>query len=129
MDKDATIVGALGVVYATEPSNLSVHIIELLNAEEEGRLFFAPCAIGDTIYAVEETLGLEDDGARIASGRVYSISFSSRLSKIKVLTTIEFMTADHNRTHISHAVYGCDFGETWFLTREEAEAALAKMKE
>ena len=86
---------ALGV----EPSRLR----ELAEADKDGRVVVLPCKVGDTVYFA--LLG------RIIEKQVFSIVSFSNSTRIYCGGTSEYFRPE-------------DIGKTFFLTREEAEAAL-----
>lgn len=75
-------------------------------AEEQGLLVRLPCKVGDTIYVIFD--------GKIWDGEVYHISYSDYYGKITATAWV--------KQGISAAFE--HFGETVFLTREEAEAAM-----
>ena len=88
------------------------HVRELVEAEQDGRLVVLPCKVGDTVYMPVGKWGTitgyeadECDGFHIARDGVLQI-------KAKCYSG-------------NHGTYGVP-GKTVFLTREEAEAALAQ---
>ena len=91
---------ALGV----EPSSLR----ELAEADKDGRLVVLPCKVGDTVYFA--LLG------KIIEKQVFSIVSFSNSTRIYCGGTSEYFRPE-------------DIGKTFFLTREEAEAALEAMKD
>lgn len=79
-------------------------VIDLVKAKEEGRLIVPPCKVGDTVYYLHEYVN------RVYEGEVTSFIYVS----------------DTNRFGIHYdGGYGI-FGRYVFLTREEAEKALAE---
>ena len=87
--------------------NLMEKLADYEDAEEEGRLVILPCKVGDTVYFL--ILG------KIIEKQVFSIVTFSNSSIIYCSGTSEYFRPEQ-------------FGKTVFLTREEAEAALDKMK-
>lgn len=80
---------------------------ELAEADKDGRLVVLPCKVGDTVYFA--LLG------RIIEKQVFSIVSFSNSTRIYCGGTSEYFRPE-------------DIGKTFFLTREEAEAALEAMK-
>ena len=80
-------------------------LLELACADKAGRLVVLPCKVGDTVYFT--LLG------RIIEKPVFSIVSFSASERIYCAGTSEYFRLE-------------DFGKTVFLTREEAEAALAQ---
>lgn len=100
------------------------HLLDLYDAEKEGRLMVLPCKVGDTIYAIPSKVNRElnvisrhPENNRIYTQTVQAISFFP--GGVYLLKCCDGLQLHHSQF----------FRETWFLTREEAEAALAKMKE
>ena len=71
---------------------------ELAKADKEGRMVVLPCKVGDTVYRLQY---IEQTPGRFTVG----------------VAPIEFML-----------IWLDDIGETVFLTREDAEKALAEME-
>jgi hypothetical protein len=82
----------------TEQLTLLKHIRELAEADKEGRLVVLPCKVGDTVYRLQY---IEQTPGHFTVG----------------VAPIEFML-----------IWLEDIGETIFLTREDAEKALAEME-
>lgn len=80
---------------------------ELAKADKDGRLVVLPCKVGDTVYFA--LLG------RIIEKQVFSIVSFSNSTRIYCGGTSEYFRPE-------------DIGKTFFLTREEAEKALERMK-
>ena len=80
------------------------------DAEEQGLILRLPCKVGDTVYRLIPTT----------------------YRHIESLMIREFVLTDKGfcfRTEKTNINYSCaDFGKTVFLTKEEAEQALAEMK-
>ena len=81
---------------------------KLAEADKDGRLVVLPCKVGDTVYFA--LLG------RIIEKQVFSIVSFSDSTRIYCGGTSEYFRPE-------------DIGKTFFLTREEAEAALEAMKD
>ena len=81
---------------------------QLAKADRDGRLVVLPCKVGDTVYFA--LLG------RIIEKQVFSIVSFSNSIRIYCDGTSEYFRPE-------------DIGETFFLTREEAEKALEAMKD
>lgn len=105
--------------FVKEPAHLNcTKVVQRLgayeDAEEQGLLLRLPCKVGDTVYLVGtyrnpsiDEMGVEDIFLR--DGEVY-------------IGLIDITDSDYTDT-----IRGSDFGKTVFLTREEAEKALADM--
>lgn len=89
-------------------------LAEYETAEEEGRLVWLPCKIGDVLYLPI------DFQNRIYTGKCVGFEYSRMRRKwvVKVFTSEE----RNSYEAFEH------FGKTFFLTREEAEKALEEMK-
>lgn len=119
------------VKYAEEHEQLAEWLEELKSykeAEEQGLLVRLPCKVGDTVWVVTSPINVfgydEYDGD--AEYEVYE-SFLSSVSyyasgeqfRIYAKVTNSFIVAYFRE---------CDFGESIFLTREDAEKKLEEMK-
>lgn len=97
-------------------------LAEYENAEEEGRLVVLPCKPWDKVYA----LFIIDV---IDKKPIYKI-FQTKVTKITIdrfRVLFSFETLDQNKYNSERTMEV--FGETVFLTREEAEKALKEMEE
>lgn len=94
--------------------NIIDKLAEYETAEEEGRLVWLPCKIGDVLYLPI------DFQNRIYTGKCVGFEYSRMRRKwvVKVFTSEE----RNSYEAFEH------FGKTFFLTREEAEKALEEMK-
>lgn len=81
------------------------HIVELINAEEQGLLVRMPCKVGDTVYELTEGFSIYKPGLHV-------------------------YISEHTATELN--IYNWarrgDFGKTVFLTREKAEKALKEAR-
>lgn len=85
-------------------------IREIMNAEAEGRLVVLPCKVGDMVYRLQKYF-----------------NDATLKSEIKIKPCIiDATTNDGVITHDHVYMQFSDFGETVFITREEAEEALRK---
>ena len=83
------------------------HLRDLLQAEQAGRLVVLPCKVGDTVY-------IPDLEKKIpVKVRVQGISIS-----------VSGRTILHFGGYPVECAWGDGCGKDWFLTRDEAEAAL-----
>ena len=92
----------------SDDTSKAERIRKLLKADEDGRLVVLPCKVGDTVYFA--LLG------RIIEKQVFSIVSFSNSTRIYCDGTSEYFRPEN-------------IGKTFFLTREEAEAALEAMKD
>lgn len=86
-------------------------IIELAEADRDGRVVVLPCKVGDTVYWVH--------GAVITECRVHRVQKNRNGLYICL------------KSNVSHGAFRADLsiGKTVFLTREEAERALEGVTE
>ena len=97
-------------------------------AEEQGLIVRLPCKVGDTVWVVTSPINVFDydeyDGD--AEYEVYE----SFLSSVSYYASGEQFRIYAKVTNSFIAVYfrECDFGESIFLTREEAEKKLEKIQ-
>lgn len=85
------------------------HLREMIEAEKDGRVLMAPCKIDQCVFSMKST--------PITALRVWCLNYDT-----------SYVFAEDGEYH-SLAFAFAEFGKTVFLSREEAEAALAKMKE
>lgn len=89
--------------------------LELLQADREGRVVVLPCKVGDTVFA-----RLDNKSKYVCECKVKQI----------VVGNIGFVTfAPIGAPEREYDVSLRGFGKTVFLTREEAEKALAEMED
>lgn len=89
------------------------------DAEEQGLLLKLPCKVGDTIYRIN--IGAKEP---IIKMRVLQVQWK-QLHKDRVIIRIDAINDDD----MGESCYLLeDIGKTVFLTKEEAEQALAEMK-
>ncbi|MBE5867971.1 MAG: hypothetical protein E7293_03305 [Lachnospiraceae bacterium] len=100
---------------------------ELEDAEEQGRLFVLPCKVGDDVYFIPSKVNYKlnilnehEENNRIYHQKIVRITFTRNEWYVECDKDLDYGTG---RVHIQQ-----HFGETWFLTEEEAEAALERMK-
>lgn len=87
---------------------------ELAVADQEGRVIALPCKVGDTVFA------LLDNKSKYVS--------ECEVKKIGLGDNIGFATIVPVGHGQEYGVSLRGFGKTFFLTREEAEKALAEME-
>lgn len=86
-------------------------IIELMEAEKDGRLVVLPCNVGDTVYIASSTRGVYE--AKVRTFFCGNCGYNGDSSPdVRMIRTT------------SCDIPMKDFDKTVFLTREEAEAAL-----
>ena len=85
-------------------------MVELMCADQEGRVIVLPCEVGHAAYWVHN-----------------GIITDCRINRIQVNRKGVFLCLKSNKSHGAFRVDTC-LGKTVFLTREEAEKALAEME-
>jgi hypothetical protein len=98
----------------TEQLTLLKHIRELAEADKEGRVVVLPCKVGHRVFA------LLDTDKHISECEVKQIGLGDEIGFVG----LEPIGARGREYGVSLK----GFGKTVFLTREEAEKALAKME-
>lgn len=88
---------------------------ELARAEEEGRLVLLPCKIGDTAWFVSQVFNGKEIVATVGRRAIDGIG-GNRLNPVWMVSKEPYELHFHPS----------EFGRTVFLTREDAEAALAQ---
>ena len=83
--------------------------LEMARADREGQCVALPCKVGDTVYG--------NDGEKVTEYKVFVIS----------LATYNWYLRCQN-SNSDFWITDAEIGETVFLTREEAEAALEAQK-
>ena len=88
-------------------------LIELAEADKDGRVVTLPCKVGDTVYQLRKKTHARGIG----------------ISPRRVSSACVWADGSYALTHqgMSYCQSG-DLGKTWFLTREEAERALHGME-
>ena len=87
---------------------------ELVEADREGRCVVLPCKVGDKVYCIQD----------------YFNDAKMRSEKKVKCRVVDFVQSFPDLFECQGMIYKFeDIGKTVFLTREEAEAALEKMKE
>lgn len=101
------------------PGMSAEHLLELVQAENDGRLVVLPCKIGDTVYVIpsKANYGLNIISGHPENNRVYE----QPVREIRFYKGGVFLMMTCDGTQSVHSSF---FGVTWFLTREAAEAAL-----
>lgn len=99
-----------GIACSAKPFEISTfEMVDKLaayeDAEEQGRLVILPCKVGDTVFVITER-------GFIAKGEARNFRFFDKL-----IVDVEYH-------HFGTCATSRYWGETVFLTREEAESAL-----
>ena len=93
-------------------------LIELAEADKDGRVVVLPCKVGDTIYAIEQVLRSDGVHSKIAPIQITGIG-GNALNKVWLVSMF-----GRHEIRISPS----EFGINVFTTREEAEKALQEME-
>ena len=101
----------------TEFDSLPIdRLMEMAEADKEGRLVVLPCKVGDTVYEVTSRKTISE----------------YRVKAIRVELFCTFIEWDIVAGFVDKSIFGVpvnELGKTVFLTREEAENALEEMKD
>ena len=94
-------------------------MVELMKADVEGRVVVLPCKVGDTVYMIERIFDI-DNGVcdEICARKVIGYG-GNNLNKL-------WLVGSGGICNVS--IFVSEFGKTVFLSREEAEKALAEME-
>ena len=94
-------------------------LVELAEADKDGRCVVLPCKVGDTVYILNRILGTDNTVYdRICARKIRGYG-GNALNKV-------WLFASGDSYDLS--IFPSEFGKTVFLTREEAEKALAEME-
>lgn len=115
MDKDAQAIDSgltvMDMVDNPTPVVLTEHIIELLNAEQEGRLIVLPCKPGKRAYLVHDLRESEFSSVADITGP-YDV-YHANLKGFYI----------RSKRGMTFFVRWCEVGQTAFWSKEKAEAA------
>lgn len=103
----------------TEQLTLLKHIRELAEADKDGRCVVLPCKVGDTIYAITQVFGGDGVYHKITEKKITGIG-GNTMNKVWMV---------NRENSLEDRFSPSEFGRTAFLTREEAEKALAELEE
>ena len=95
--------------------------------EEQGLLLKLPCKVGDTVYQIPSKANYDLNVLHgyDANNRVYH----QKVSKIVLDGEYWYLECDKDREYGTGRIcLDRFFGETWFLTQEEAEKALKRLE-
>ena len=94
-------------------------LVELAEADKDRRVVVLPCKVGDTVYILNRILGTDNTVYdRICARKIRGYG-GNALNKV-------WLFASGDSYDLS--IFPSEFGKTVFLTREEAENALAEME-
>ena len=91
---------------------------ELAVADQEGHVIVLPCKVGDTIYAITQVFGGDGVYHKITEKKITGIG-GNTMNKVWMV---------NRENSLEDRFSPSEFGRTVFLTREEAEKALAEME-
>lgn len=90
---------------------------ELAEADKDGRVVVLPCKVGDTVYTNNRVLGADNAmHDEICTRRIKGYS-GNALNEVWLIS---------NGDYCDLSIFPSEFGKTVFLSREEAEKALAE---
>lgn len=93
---------------------------QLMDAKRKGQLYFIPCKPGDTVYTLKKTWAGDITG-KIEVGIVNRIEGDT--------SWVVWYKQVSGNPDMLHALKFEEYQQTWFLSQEEAEAALQKWNE
>lgn len=114
--------------------NLMEKLADYEDAEEEGRLVILPCKVGDTVYLIRNNTSAckscPDFSHFYGMDSTCCINdiYYPEIEESPICEKQFFEIAKYTPSAYWIFEYGKKFGKTVFLTREEAESALEKMK-
>ena len=92
-------------------------LVELAEADKDGRVVVLPCKVGDTVYTNNRVLGADNAmHDEICTRRIKGYS-GNALNEVWLIS---------NGDYCDLSIFPSEFGKTVFLSREEAEKALAE---
>nr|DAX82457.1 MAG TPA: hypothetical protein [Caudoviricetes sp.] len=95
-------------------------LVELAEADKDGRCVVLPCKVGDTVYTNNRVLGADNAiHDEICTRRIKGYG-GNALNKVWLIA---------NGDYCDLSIFPSEFGKTVFLTREGAEKALEAMKD
>ena len=93
---------------------------ELAEADKDGRVVVLPCKVGDTVYMIERIFDIDNGVCDEICARAVIGYGGNNLNKLWLVGSGGICNAH---------IFVSEFGKTVFLTREEAEKALAEMED
>lgn len=90
-------------------------LVELAEADKDGRVVVLPCKVGDTVYMIERIFDIDNGICDEICARKIIGYGGNNLNKLWLIGSGGICNA---------YIFVSEFGKTVFLTREEAEAAL-----
>ena len=105
------------IAFGNDTSRIE-RVHNLLVADKEGRVVVLPCKVGDTIYAITQVFGGDGVYHKITEKKITGIC-GNTMNKVWMV---------NRENSLEDRFSPSEFGRTVFLTREEAEKALAEME-
>jgi hypothetical protein len=118
--------GILASVYPAAVQDLK-RVMNLLEAEEQGLLLKLPCKIGADVYSIPSKVNFELNvlSRHKENNRVYH----QKITNIVFTENGWYMTGHLDMEYGTGRIFLDKFyKETWFLTKEEAEAKLKELE-
>ena len=94
-------------------------LVELAEADKDGRLVMLPCKVGDTVYMIEHIFDIDNGVCDEICARKVIGHGGNNLNQLWLIGSGGICNA---------YIFVSEFGKTVFLTREEAERAMEEME-
>lgn len=94
-------------------------LVELAEADKDGRCVVLPCKVGDTVYMIERIFDIDNGVCDEICARKVIGHGGNNLNKL-------WLIGSGGICNVS--IFVSEFGKTVFLTREEAERAMQEME-
>ena len=94
-------------------------LVELAEADKDGRVVVLPCRVGDTVYMIERIFDIDNGICDEICARKVIGHGGNNLNKLWLIGSGGICNA---------YIFVSEFGKTVFLTREEAERAIQEME-
>lgn len=95
-------------------------LVELAEADKDGRLVVLPCKVGDTVYMIEHIFDIDNGVCDEICARKVIGHGGNNLNQLWLIGSGGICNA---------YIFVSEFGKTVFLTREEAERAMEGKKD
>lgn len=94
-------------------------LVELAEADKDGRVVVLPCKVGDTVYMIEHIFDIDNGVCDEICARKVIGHGGNNLNQLWLVGSGGICNA---------YIFVSEFGKTVFLTREEAERAIQEME-
>lgn len=94
-------------------------LVELAEADKDGRVVVLPCQVGDTVYTIEHIFDIDNGVCDEICARKVIGHGGNNLNQLWLVGSGGICNA---------YIFVSEFGKTVFLTREEAERAIQEME-